>query len=72
MEPKEALRQFLLAKIAAGSPQGAKLAAQLTETDGPVSVAAEDVPAELLALFAAETPGPLTARAVDTSKKTDE
>lgn len=46
--PKMALRDFLLARLAAGSPQGARLAARLAETDGPVEVAAEDVPPEFL------------------------
>jgi len=44
--PQQALRNFLLAKIAGGSPQGARLAARFAETDGPIEVAAEDVPPE--------------------------
>jgi len=68
MEPKEALRQFLLAKIAAGSPEGAKLAERLANTDGPIEVAPEDVPAEFLALFNSNAQGALTATAVDISK----
>jgi hypothetical protein len=63
---KEALRQFLLAKIAAGSPQGAKLAARLADTDGPVEVPAEDMPQELLELFKSESS--LRATAIDLPK----
>ena len=74
-EPKSPIPQFLLEKIAAGSPAGAKLAARLAEAGVgvPVSVSAEDAPQELLALFAASTPGaPLTATAVDITKKSNE
>lgn len=74
MESPNTVPQFLLEKISNGSPEGAKLAAKLAEAGVgvPVSVSAEDVPAELLALFTSDAPGSLTATAVDISKKSDE
>ena len=41
-------RAMLLAQIAAGSEKGAALAARLANADGPIEVADEDVPEELL------------------------
>jgi len=76
METKNAVPQFLLEKIAAGSAEGAKLAARFAEVGVgvPISVAAEDIPKELIEAFAAAKLGapPLTATAVDPSKKSNE
>jgi hypothetical protein len=71
METKSPIPQFLLEKIAGESP---KLAARLAEAGigVPVSLDSEDVPRELLQAFAAAKPGPLTATAVDITKKSDE
>jgi len=70
MESKNPVPQFLLEKIASGGPEGARLAARFAEVGigVPISVAAEDIPKELIEAFAASTPGPLTATAVDTKK----
>jgi hypothetical protein len=70
-EPKSPIPQFLLEKIAAGSP---KLAARLAEAGigVPISIASEDVPRELIEAFAAKPGAPLVATAVDPSKKSNE
>ena len=43
-EAKEMLRGHLLAQLAVGSEEGAKLAARLADTDGPIEVSPEDPP----------------------------
>jgi hypothetical protein len=42
------LRATLLAQIAAGSEKGAALAARLADANGPIEVADEDCPEELM------------------------